>query len=693
MTESPNASPLTQPLTPDPIRIGAQFLKQFYHNLTHTPTNLHRFYSQSSNATNNISHASTPPYDQPISPASLSSSPDFCWAEGGRIDVSTVDAQCTSLCLGANSGEVGILLVVTGSLAKKIEEGSGASGGARFGESRMFVHTFHLCPVGGAGSKKNYCIGNDVFRFVAGTETHTSVDVKEPVVVVVAPVPELKKEPEIMPVTPPETTTSTTKKSGRNKKENKKSTKAAESKQKLASGSTSTAAAPSAKPISKPVKPIKPIAVPLKDDSKAEKIVKPPPQAPLQPAVEDSKRAKPKAASTPAPAPPPPPETVVAKKPAGPVSWANRVSGSSAPAASGPSTKQSKPRSKKQSSTEKQKSKKVITGDEVDNEVDAATTKTTPAPAAAASSSAATTARRASPPMGGALYGGSSLYIRNVPEGVRAHKTEQTPSKKQSSSSTEKQKSKKVSTTGDEVDNAEVTVTDAANSKPAPTAVASTTATARRASPPMGGALYGGSSLYIRNVPEGVRATDIRKLFEPYETAENGGYPIANVSAPSSRGYAFVDYRDPTAASAILKRAVKPPQSLPIATGKSNNNGNSVIFSLANGSGRMVDLIAEEKNRGVNNNNNQSNGNAGFNAGGAGGRRRYNNRGGGNEKGDDASKQRHFRGNQNNGGRSGQYNNRRGGSGGGGNNGGNNNTAAAAGTSTNTSNTAGGGGK
>jgi len=522
--------------------------------------------------------------------------------------VSTVDAQCTSLSMGSG-GEVGILLVVTGSLAKKIEnEGSGASGGARFGESRMFVHTFHLCPVGGAGSKKNYCIGNDVFRFVAGTETHTSADVKEPVVVVVAPVPELKKEPEIMPVTPPETTTSTTKKSSRNKKENKKSTKAADSKQKLTSGSSSTsAAAPSAKPISKPVKSIKPIAVPLKDDSKAEKIVKPPPQAPLQPAVEDSKRAKPKAASTPAPAPPPPPETVVAKKPAGPVSWANRVSGSSAPAASGPSTKQSKPRSKKQSSTEKQKSKKVITGDEVDNEVDAATTKTTPAPAAAASSSAATTARRASPPMGGALYGGSSLYIRNVPEGVRA--------------------------------------------------------------------------------------TDIRKLFEPYETAENGGYPIANVSAPSSRGYAFVDYRDPTAASAILKRAVKPPQSLPIATGKSNNNGNSVIFSLANGSGRMVDLIAEEKNRGVNNNNNQSNGNAGFNAGGAGGRRRYNNRGGGNEKGDDASKQRHFRGNQNNGGRSGQYNNRRGGSGGGGNNGGNNNTAAAAGTSTNTSNTAGGGGK
>jgi len=57
----------------------------------------------------------------------------------------------------------------------------------------------------------------------------------------------------------------------------------------------------------------------------------------------------------------------------------------------------------------------------------------------------------------------------------------------------------------------------------------------------------GSSSLYIKNVGDGINESDLRDLFKEYS------FKIVNVSFYPSRGYAFVDFADANAVNSIMK--------------------------------------------------------------------------------------------------------------------------------------------
>lgn len=153
----PPPTPSTSPPPPSsssPLVIGKSFIKQYYHVLTTSPEDIHRFYKSRS-----VWSHSFEPSVAADSQTIRASSSFFKWAAkddttGLRIDFGrgAIDAQ--------ESIGGGILLVVTGhmTLPMRLEEDT---------EEQAFVHTFFLNNGAPSGKKRQFYVHNDIFRFLA----------------------------------------------------------------------------------------------------------------------------------------------------------------------------------------------------------------------------------------------------------------------------------------------------------------------------------------------------------------------------------------------------------------------------------------------------------------------------------------------------------------------------------------------
>ena len=130
-----------------PLAIATAFIKQYYMILSTNNSLIHRFYKGDSQ----ISFA--PSCNTPATSQSFSSLENveekFAWAANSRVDFAngSIDAQ--------ESVGGGILVVVTGEI---FLEGTD--------EKKLFVQTFFLKDDGKRAPRRNYFVFNDVFRFL-----------------------------------------------------------------------------------------------------------------------------------------------------------------------------------------------------------------------------------------------------------------------------------------------------------------------------------------------------------------------------------------------------------------------------------------------------------------------------------------------------------------------------------------------
>lgn len=134
------------PSARDPMTVGRNFVKQYYHCLSTSPENIVKFYKP-------VSVFSNGQGSVPTTPTLFAESNDLLKerliSESFRLDLEhgAIDAQ-----MGVGGG---VLVVVTGHLV--IEE-----------ERRAFCHTFFLNVFSAPDSKKNlYYVHNDIMRFLA----------------------------------------------------------------------------------------------------------------------------------------------------------------------------------------------------------------------------------------------------------------------------------------------------------------------------------------------------------------------------------------------------------------------------------------------------------------------------------------------------------------------------------------------
>jgi len=154
------------PLTPTAFHIGKAFIKQYYEVLATKPENIPRFYKPDSST---VSHSFLP--SVPADPKTLTgdSAADFfqwasCNGAGICVDFGTgaIDAQET-----VNGG---ILLVVTGQMTLPNES-----------QAKPFVHTFFLNNANPPGRRKNYYVHNDILRFISAVSNVDADDQQQAV--------------------------------------------------------------------------------------------------------------------------------------------------------------------------------------------------------------------------------------------------------------------------------------------------------------------------------------------------------------------------------------------------------------------------------------------------------------------------------------------------------------------------------
>lgn len=172
--------PASQQATPSAFSIGKSFIKQYYEVLATSPDNITRFYKPDSSI---ISHSFEPsvPAD-PKTPSTDSIGDLFTWAGSGKSG-----GICVDFCNGTIDAQEtingGIILVVTGQMTLPANQNDKNGDdnhddddkGPSASIPRPFVHTFFLNNSAPAGRKKNFYVHNDVLRFISTPDVQNLV--------------------------------------------------------------------------------------------------------------------------------------------------------------------------------------------------------------------------------------------------------------------------------------------------------------------------------------------------------------------------------------------------------------------------------------------------------------------------------------------------------------------------------------
>lgn len=146
-----STNPPQQPAAISPLAVATAFIKQYYLILSTNNSFIHKFYKADSRISFSP-NSNTPAISQPFS--SLENVEEkFAWAANSRVDFAngSIDAQ--------ESVGGGIIVVVTGEMFLDGKT-----------EKKLFVQTFFLKDDGKRAPRRNYFVFNDVFRFLDGDE-------------------------------------------------------------------------------------------------------------------------------------------------------------------------------------------------------------------------------------------------------------------------------------------------------------------------------------------------------------------------------------------------------------------------------------------------------------------------------------------------------------------------------------------
>jgi len=163
-TSSP--TPPANANAPSPLLIGKSFIKQYYQVLSTSPQLIDRFYKPKVSVLSHSFLSSVPAESKTLSP--VNHSDIFQWAQSSsKTDASGASAASGSLCFDFGRGAIdaqetiqgGILLVVTGHM--KLPDAV---------KTKAFVHTFLLNNGAPAGKKRQFYVHNDILRFIAESD-------------------------------------------------------------------------------------------------------------------------------------------------------------------------------------------------------------------------------------------------------------------------------------------------------------------------------------------------------------------------------------------------------------------------------------------------------------------------------------------------------------------------------------------
>jgi len=155
---------------PSPLTIGTSFIKQYYQVLSKTPQNIHQFYKPNTSVLSHSFLSSDTAECKTLSPTNHSDI--FEWAISDEASADETIAAGGSLCLDFGRGAIdaqetiqgGILLVVTGHMKLPDTE-----------KAKTFVHTFLLNNGAPAGKKRQFYVHNDILRFIAESDAEEHV--------------------------------------------------------------------------------------------------------------------------------------------------------------------------------------------------------------------------------------------------------------------------------------------------------------------------------------------------------------------------------------------------------------------------------------------------------------------------------------------------------------------------------------
>lgn len=608
-SESPSTTPVSENGTPKstaaaaaqnvtnapstPLRVATSFIKQYYQVLSTTPGQIHRFYKPNTSV---LSHSflSSIPADPKILPAEDvdQSTSLFQWAMATESPESA-DSECNdtnataALCFDLSKGSIdaqesvdeGILMVVTGhmKLPGKVEFES-------------FVHTFFLNNGAAKGKRKQFYVHNDILRVIiaaddddkkdvevsGGMEAVTEEEVKDNVessdagavenesanekpvdsdsstprddvaaVATAVPAvtesqPDTKKEEELLETPPqdksasanePETAkeepkngSSSRKKTNESKGDSKKKSSAgnkedtnSESKKNASTASTTTPTSPSTDE-SAPTQPPKDDKKSKKNKNKSGRSRKDRGGSPTTTEKADSTTTS---TST---------KAKSSNKPKAPGSWAGIVASSTPPSPSRPS--------------------------------------------AAAATAAATAAHMTSGTV-------NPASVEESKEGMDMSGINPTPT---SATTTPADKSSKPKETATQTT---TKVTSGAGGPPPRTTTNTSTSTANNSSATNASATANTTTtpqrtpeatLFLKNIADKTKETDIRKIFEPY--AVNLNQKILGITLQAGRGFCFVDFDSKNVVDVILKDVE--------ALKEAHKNSNGSNGALGEGSKFMV---------------------------------------------------------------------------------------------------------
>jgi len=151
---------------PSPLMIGKAFIKQYYQVLVTSPQNIARFYQPNTSVLSHSFLSSVPAESKTLS--STNHSDIFQWAvSSNKSNASGTTEASGGLCFDFVRGAIdaqetingGILLVVTGHM--KLPDAV---------KTKAFVHTFFLNNGAPAGKKRQFYVHNDILRFIAESD-------------------------------------------------------------------------------------------------------------------------------------------------------------------------------------------------------------------------------------------------------------------------------------------------------------------------------------------------------------------------------------------------------------------------------------------------------------------------------------------------------------------------------------------
>lgn len=151
---------------PSPLLIGKSFIKQYYQVLSTSPQHISRFYQPNTSVLSHSFLSSVPAESKTLSPTNHSDI--FQWAvSSSKSDASGTTEASGGLCFDFGRGAIdaqetingGILLVVTGHM--KLPDAV---------KTKAFVHTFFLNNGAPAGKKRQFYVHNDILRFIAESD-------------------------------------------------------------------------------------------------------------------------------------------------------------------------------------------------------------------------------------------------------------------------------------------------------------------------------------------------------------------------------------------------------------------------------------------------------------------------------------------------------------------------------------------